>query len=344
MKLVEVAEKLSCQLEGDGSTDIYGVATLKDAQEGQISFLTNIKYQTELKSTKASAIIVGNDFPATDRALLRHNNPYLTFAKALELFYSPTAKPAEIHPTALISSTASIGKGVSIGAYTWIADNVQIADNVVIESHCTILADTIIGENSAIHSGCVIRQGTIIGRRCIVQSNTVIGSDGFGYAKTDENHWYKILQTGIVVLEDEVEVGAGCTIDRATLGETRLAKGTKLDNMVQIGHGSIIGQDTLLCAQVGLAGSSTIGNQVILAGQVGVAGHLTIGDQVIATAQTGIPNSVEPGAYISGSPAVPHKTWLKLSAIFERLPDVIRNVRNLERRVESLEKTPQVKS
>jgi UDP-3-O-[3-hydroxymyristoyl] glucosamine N-acyltransferase len=344
MKLTEVAEKLDCKLEGDGNIEIQGVATLEDASNEHISFLTNVKYHPEVKVTKASAIIVGFEFPAIEKALLRHKNPYLTFAKALRLFYSPALKAPHIHPTAIISENAIIGKGVSIGAYTCIGDGVRLGDHVVIESHCSIHDQVTIGASTIIHSGCMIRERVIIGRDCVIQSNSVIGADGFGYAKQDDGDWYKILQTGIVVLEDGVEVGALTTIDRATLGETRIVKGAKIDNLVQIGHGSVVGQNSLICAQVGLAGSTKVGRNVILAGQVGVAGHLTIGDNVIATPQTGIPNSVEAGAYISGAPAMPHRTWMKSSSVITRLPEILKTIRTLERRVAGLEGISQVKS
>lgn len=342
MKLAEVAEKLSCKLEGDGDIEIKGVATLEDACEDHISFLTNIKYQADLKTTKAAAIIVSLEFPAFEKALLRHPNPYLTFARALRLFFAPATKAPKIHPTATVSENAIVGKDVSIGAYSFIGEGVSIGDQVVIESHCSVLENVTIGASSILHAGCIIRERVIIGNHCVIQSNSVIGSDGFGYAKQDDGTWYKILQTGIVILEDEVEVGALTTIDRATLGETRIVKGAKIDNLVQIGHGSVVGQDSLICAQAGLAGSTKVGKNVILAGQVGVAGHLTIGDNVVATPQTGIPSSVEAGSYISGAPAMEHRTWMKSSSIITRLPEIVKTLRTLERRVASLEKTSQV--
>lgn len=344
MKLADVAEHLSCTLEGDGNIEIQGVATLEEATPEHISFLTNVKYHNEAKATKAAAIIVGPDFPAFEKALLRHNNPYLTFAKALRLFYAPGIKASTIHPTALISEKAIIGKEVSIGAYSCIGDGVIIGDNVVIESQCNVLENASIGDFSTLHAGCVIRERVVIGRHCVIQSNSIIGSDGFGYAKQDDGSWYKILQTGTVVLEDLVEVGALTTIDRATLGETRIAKGAKIDNLVQIGHGSVVGQDSLICAQVGMAGSTIVGKNVILTGQVGVAGHLTIGDNVVATPQTGIPSSVEAGAIISGAPAMDHRIWMKSSSVITRLPELLKTIRSLEKRVTGLEKTSQVKS
>jgi UDP-3-O-[3-hydroxymyristoyl] glucosamine N-acyltransferase len=337
MKLVEIAERLSCVLEGDGNIEISGVATLESAVEGQLSFLTNPKYQNEAKKTRASAVLTGLDWPSTGRPLLRHSNPYLIFAKSLELFHPKDAAPAGVHPTAWIADNASIGNGVSVAAFAFIGDRATIEANAAIGERCVVESDARIGEESVLHAGCIVRHHVIVGRRCVIHSNAVLGSDGFGYARTDSGEWYRIPQTGTVVLEDEVDVGACSAIDRAALGETRIKRGTKLDNLVHIGHGCQIGPDNLICAQAGLAGSTTTGNQVILAGQVGAAGHLEIGDGVIATAQTGIPGSVEPGRHISGSPAVDHKVWLKTSAAFSRLPDLTRSVRDLERRVESIE-------
>lgn len=337
MKLNELAQRLQCHLEGDGEIEIDGVATLESARTGQISFLTNPKYFTEAQTTTASAIIVGLDCPALEKPLLKHENPYLIFAKVLEIFFPESATEAHIHPTASIDESATIGQQVSIGAYSVIGSQVVIEDGVRIDSHCVIYADVKIGEKTILYSGCSIRERVIIGKRCIVQNNVVIGSDGFGFAKQKDGSWYKILQVGNVVIEDDVEIGSGTTIDRGTLGETRIGRGTKIDNLVQIGHGSLIGEDSLICAQVGLAGSTKVGNRVILAGQVGAAGHLTIGDDAIATPQTGIPNSVEPGKIISGSPAVDHRVWLKSSAVIARLPEMQKTIRKLDSRISHLE-------
>jgi UDP-3-O-[3-hydroxymyristoyl] glucosamine N-acyltransferase len=266
-----------------------------------------------------------------------HPNPYLIFAKAIELLHQPTRTAARIHPTAWIDETAQIGKEVSIGAYAVIGSQVVIEEGVEIRAHCVIHSRAHVGARTLLHSGVTIREDVVIGKRCIIQDNAVIGSDGFGYAKDDQGQWYKIPQIGKVIIEDNVEVGAGSTIDRAALDETRVQANTKIDNLVQIGHGSIIGKNCLLAAQVGLAGTTNVGNNVILAGQVGAAGHLTIGDGVIAIAQTGIPHSVEPGRTISGSPFVDYKVWLKASAIYGKLPELNKLLRNLERRVSTIE-------
>jgi UDP-3-O-[3-hydroxymyristoyl] glucosamine N-acyltransferase len=344
MRLDEIASRLSCQLDGDGAIEIDGVATLEEARRGHISFLTNLKYYPEAKKTSASAIIAGFDCPALDIPLLKHTNPYLAFAKAIEIFFSPAPARSGVHPTAWVSESAKLDKGVTIGAYTYIGDNSVIGESVRIGPLCSIGENVTIGAGTIIHSGCAIRERVTIGVRCIIQNQAVIGSDGFGYAKQEDGSWYKIYQAGTVVLEDDVEVGACSTIDRATLGETRVRAGAKIDNLVQVGHGSIIGENSLVCAQVGLAGSTRVGRNVLLAGQVGSAGHLTIGDGVVATGQTGIPGSVEAGKIISGSPAVDNRTWLKSTAIFARLPEIQKAIRRLESRLESLERTVQVGS
>lgn len=338
MKLAEVADRLSCKLEGDGSIDIVGVATLERAREGDLSFLTNSKYQNEAKRTSASALLVGNDCPSMSLALLRHENPYLAFAKAVEIFFKSSASPPSIHPTAWIADTAVIGQNVHIGALSYIGERVLLGDEVRIHARCTIQEDARIGDGTLLHSGCVVREGVVVGRNCIIQNNAVVGSDGFGYAKQSNGGWYKIIQSGTVIVEDDVEIGACSTIDRATLDETRVQRGTKIDNQVHIGHGCIIGTDNLLCAQVGLAGSTRTGSGVVLTGQVGAAGHLTIGDGAIVTPQTGIASSVDAGVMVSGSPAIDHRNWLKSSAAFSRLPDIQRTVRKLESRIAMLER------
>src|SRR6266508_1508839 len=307
MKIKELAAKLNCEFVGDQETSITSVAPIENAQPGDLTFLSNRKYRRYLGATGASAIILEN---AEDR---------------------PEGKAA------IISPSADIGENVSIGPYSVIGDDVVIGDNVSILAHCVIYHGARIGADVMIHSHCVIREGCALGDRVILQNNVVIGGDGFGYAKRPDNSWLKIRQTGTVIIEDDVEIGAGAAIDRATIGSTVISKGTKIDNLVQIGHGSFVGQNTLLCAQVGLAGSTRVGNEVILSGQVGAAGHLEIGDRVIATAQTGIPNSVEAGKIISGYPAIENRDWLKSSAIFAQLPKLQREIRELKARLAKLE-------
>jgi UDP-3-O-[3-hydroxymyristoyl] glucosamine N-acyltransferase len=339
MRLDEIAERLGCALEGEGSIEIRGVATLEKAVAGDLSFLVNNKYLSEARRTQASALIVGLNCVPLSTSLLKHENPYLTFAKAIEVFYATPPQPPSIHPSAWISDTAIIGSGVSIDAFSYVGDRVVLEDDVRIGSNCTIQKGARIGEGTLLHPGSVVCHDVEIGKRCILQANSVIGSDGFGYARTGNGAWYKILQSGTVVLGDDVEVGACTTIDRATIGETRIDSGTKLDNLVQVGHGSAVGRDSLLCAQVGLAGSTRVGNGVVLAGQVGSAGHLSIGDGATVTAQSGVGDDVEPGKVVSGSPSFDNRKWLRSTAAFTRLPEIHRTVKELERRVAALEAT-----
>jgi UDP-3-O-[3-hydroxymyristoyl] glucosamine N-acyltransferase len=342
MKLKEIAVALNCDLVGNAETEITGAAPIESAQPGQLTFLSNRKYKRYLATTEASAIILENsgDLPEGKSGLVSAS-PYLAFAEVMNLLH-PLTKPAfGIHASAVISPMASIGENVSIGPFSVVGGNVVIGNNVSILSHCAIYPDARVGDDVLIHSHCVIREGCKIGDRVILQNNVVVGSDGFGYAKRRDNSWLKIPQTGAVIIEEDVEIGAGAAIDRATVGSTIVGKGTKIDNLVQIGHGSSIGQNTLLCAQVGLAGSTRVGNEVILSGQVGAAGHLEIGDRVIATAQTGIPNSVEAGKVISGYPAIDNRDWLKSSAIFAQLPKLQKEIRELKARLNRLEAQPE---
>lgn len=340
MKLAELASRLKCQIVGDPETEITGLAPIELAQASEMTFISNRKYKRHLATTAASAIIAenGDDVPAGKSGLISPN-PYLTFAEALWLFHPQHQYAPGIHPTAVVSPSAQIGLGVFIGAFSVIGDGAKLGHNVTVLDHCSIYPNAEIGNNVLIHSHCIVRENCRIGARVILQNNVTVGTDGFGFAKRAENgstSWFKIPQAGTVIIEDDVEVGAGSTIDRATIGATVIGKGTKLDNLVQVGHGSTIGEHTLLCAQVGLAGSTQVGNEVILSGQVGAAGHLRIGDRVIATAQTGIPSSVEAGKIVSGYPAIDNRDWLKSSAVFAQLPQLQKELRLLKEEVRNL--------
>ena len=331
MKLSDISARLNCVLNGDGDAEITWVVGIDEAGPGHLTFVSNAKYAAKARTTKASAVIVSTDFPEIPVATLRSPNPYLTFARAVELFYETPRATRRVDPAAIIASSAKIGEGASIGPYVVIEDDVQIGSNCTIYPFVHICRGVCIGDNFKAYAHVTVREFCMLGNNVILQDGAKIGTDGFGYAKQDDGTYYKIVQSGIVVLEDDVEVGANATIDRATIGETRVRRGAKIDNLVQVGHASDVGEDTLLCAQVGLAGSSKIGRSVILTGQVGVAGHLEIGDRVVATAQTGIPSSIEPDKIVSGYPAIDNKLWLKSSAIFKRLPELLRRIEALER-------------
>jgi UDP-3-O-[3-hydroxymyristoyl] glucosamine N-acyltransferase len=328
MKLADIASALGARLEnGSPDTNISGVARIEQAGAGQITFVSNPKYAAAARTSKAAAIIVAEDFPAIVAPMLRSKNPYLAFARCLELFYEPPRYPPGVHSTAVVHASARIGANAHIGPYVVIDEGVEIGKNAVLLAHVVIYRGASIGDNFFAHAHSIVREHSRIGDNVILQNGVVIGADGFGFAKDDSGRWHKIVQSGPAVIEDNVEVQANACVDRASVGETRVASGTKIDNLVQVGHGSSVGEDTLLCAQVGLAGSTEVGNRVILAGQVGVAGHCKIGDDATATAQSGIPNDVPAGATVSGYPAIDNKLWLKCSAAFKKLPEIARAVR-----------------
>jgi UDP-3-O-[3-hydroxymyristoyl] glucosamine N-acyltransferase len=332
VKLTDIAARLDCILRGDGDVEIMGVAGIDEANAGHLTFVSNPKYAAKARTTRASAVIVSPDFPEIETATLRSLNPYLVFARAVELFYQSPKPAPGIDQTARIATSARIGAGASIAPYVVIEDDVQIGKNSTLYPFVHIARGARIGDHFKAYAHVSVREFCRIGNGVILQDGAKIGTDGFGYAKQEDGSYYKIVQSGIVVLEDDVEVGANATIDRGTIGETRIRRGAKIDNLVQVGHASDVGENTLLCAQVGLAGSSKIGRNVILTGQVGVAGHLEIGDGVVATAQSGIPNSIEAGKVVSGYPAIDNKVWLKSSALFKRLPELLKRLEALEKK------------
>ncbi|HEV8384938.1 MAG TPA: UDP-3-O-(3-hydroxymyristoyl)glucosamine N-acyltransferase, partial [Candidatus Acidoferrales bacterium] len=265
---------------------------------------------------------------------LRSENPYLDFARAIEFFYQPPKYSPGIHATAAVSRKAKIGDGAHIGPFCFVDDDVEIGTSAVLHSFVSIYRGARIGDDFFAHSHATVREFCRIGHRVILQNGVVVGSDGFGFAKDSAGRWYKMQQSGITVIEDDVEIQAGSCVDRATIGETRLRRGAKLDNLVQVGHASTVGEDTLLCGQVGLAGSTVVGRSCILAGQVGAAGHLEIGDGTILTAQSGVPNDVPAGEIFSGYPAMDNKQWLKCVAAFNHLPELVKAVRELKAELE----------
>lgn len=336
MKLSALAALTNARVEGDaGDIEITGAAGLNDASTGQVTFLANPRYTPRVNTTQASAIYLSEDAPI-ERAIpvLRTKDPYLAYTRALRLFHPDPQLTALLHPSAVIDLSAEVAPNVWIGACAVIGPSSRIEEGARIYPNVTIYEDVTIGKDSVIHSGAVIRERSQIGERVVIHNNVVVGCDGFGYARDEQRSWLKIPQTGRVVIEDDVEIGAGTTIDRASVGESRIGRGTKIDNLVQIGHSCTVGEDTLLCAQVGLAGSSHIGSRVILAGQAGVAGHLTIGDDVVLTAKSATSHDVPAGKVISGIPAFDNKDWLRSTAAFRRLGEMQRRIRELEKRLE----------
>ena len=335
MKLRELAARLGCELRGDGEVEIAGVAPIEQAGPGDVTFLANPRYASHLTTTRAGAVILAPGRAASLPSLVS-DNPYLAFARAVALVQPPARPVPGVHPSAQVDPSAVLGEGVHVGALAVVGAGVRVGARSALHPHVVLYEGVLVGEDCVIHSGVQVRERCRLGSRVVVQNGAVIGGDGFGFARDREGRYHKFPQVGIVVVEDDVEIGALTAIDRAALGETRIGRGTKLDNLVQVGHSVTIGEDTVLAGQTGVAGSTRIGSRVTLAGQVGVAGHLTIGDGVIATAQTGIPGSVEKGSVISGYPAIENRAWLKSSAVFARLPELQKRLRELERKVESL--------
>jgi UDP-3-O-[3-hydroxymyristoyl] glucosamine N-acyltransferase len=328
MKLSQIASALDARLEnGSPDTEISGLNGIEHAGPGELTFVSNPKYAAAARSTKASAVIVGEDFPAIPAAVLRAKDPYLTFAQALALFHPPLRYEPGIHATAIVHASARIGAHAHIGPYVVIDENVQIGANAVLLAHVVIYRGVKIGDNFFAHAHAMVRENCRVGNNVLLQNGVVIGADGFGFAKTPEGRWHKIPQPAPVVIEDDVEVQANSCIDRASVGETRIGRGVKVDNLVQVGHGSHVGEDVLLCAQVGLGGSTEIGNKAILTGQVGVVGHCKVGEGAIVTPQSGVAHDIPAGALVSGAPAVDHRLWLKYSAILPKLPDIARAIR-----------------
>ena len=337
MKLAQIAEHLACQLHGDGEIEIAGLAGMDVAGPSQLTFLANPKYAHKVKNTRAGAILVTQPLRDMPISSLVSPNPYLDFARALALFYQPPRPAPGIHPTAIIAPTATIGANGSIGAYTVIGEHVSVGADAVIHPHVVIYEGAQIGISFTAHSHSVVREFCRIGDRVILQNGVVVGGDGYGFAKRADGSHHKIPQSGVTIIEDDVEIQSLTNIDRATIGETRVKRGAKIDSLVQVGHASVVGEDNIICSQVGLAGSTILEKSVLLAGQVGVSGHLTIHDNAIVYAQSGVGHDVSPGDVVSGSPAFDAATWRRAIAAYPKLPDLVKQVRQLQQRLATLE-------
>ncbi len=341
MKLQDLAEQLGCRLrpahETDATLEINGVAGMEHANSSQITFLANPKYAHKVKDTHAGAIIAVAGVPELPIPVLESENPYLDFARALALFYQPPRPAPGIHPTAVVASTAQLGEGVSIGAGAVVGEHVKIGRGTILHPLVTLYEGAEIGEDCLLHSHTTVREFCRLGNRVILQNGVVIGGDGFGFAKDKHGHHQKIVQSGPTIIEDDVEVQTLSSIDRATVGETRVRRGTKIDTLVQVGHACEVGEDCIICSQTGLAGSTVLKNNVLLAGQVGISGHLTIHDNAIVYAQSGIGGDIEAGAVVSGSPAFAASEWRRAVTAFPRLAEMMKTMRQLEKRVAELE-------
>ena len=339
MTLGELARRLECPVEGDSGIEIQRVAKIETAGPGDVTFLANPKYAAALASTKASAVIAAATVEGAPCAIIRSATPYLTFARAAQAL-SPERRPEPgVHPRAWVDAEAVVDPTASIGPFAAIGAGVRIGARTIIHPHVVIGADSVMGADCLIHANVSIRERCTLGARVIVQNGAVIGSDGYGFAQRPDGSHEKIPQTAPVVIEDDVEIGANTTIDRPAVGETRIKAGTKIDNLVQIAHGVVLGRHVLLAAQVGIAGSTVIGDHVTFGGQVGVGGHLTIGDRVKAVGQSGITNSVAADGFVSGYPAIPTPEWRRSSAVFRKLPELRRQLRDLTARLQRIEET-----
>jgi len=328
MKLKELAGKLGARLDPpDADVEISSVGPIESALPGQITFAVSSKYAPLARTSRAAALIVDEKFPALDKPTLRTGNPQFAYARAVELLHVPLQEKRGIHPTAVIDPSARIGANASIGACVVIGADVEIAEGCTLLPQVVIYRGVKIGKNFFAHSHVSIRENCEIGNNVLLHNGVVIGSDGFGFAKDDAGNWYKIPQAGRVVIEDNVEIQANSCVDRASLAETRIGRNAKIDNLAQVGHNCVVAENSMLCAQVGLAGSTEIGKNVILAGQVGVAGHCKIGDGVIVTAQSGTHGDIPAGSMVSGSPAFDHKQWLRSVTAFAKLPELARSLR-----------------
>jgi UDP-3-O-[3-hydroxymyristoyl] glucosamine N-acyltransferase len=331
MTLGELAERIGAELEGYAGLVVTGVAGIEAAGPQDVTFVANPKYAGMVRSTQAGAVIVEPEFPAATVPTLRVKNPYLAWSKAIEAFHPAQVYAPGVHATAVVAESAKLGPRAHVGAFVVVGDGCEVGEDAVLLPHVVLYPGVKVGARFLAHAHAVVREMCVLGDDVVLQNGAVVGADGFGFAK-DGARWVKIVQAGPAVLEDAVEVQANACIDRASVGETRVKAGAKIDNLVQVGHGSTVGENTLLCAQVGLAGSTHVGKDVILAGQVGVAGHLTIGDGAVATAQTGIPNDVASGAVVSGYPAMENRAWLRMVAAAARLPEILKRLRELERK------------
>ncbi len=338
MKVSVLAELLGCVSDGPGDTEITGVSGMESAGPEHLTFLANPKYIPKLKQTRAGAILIAEKPRELDAACLLSANPYFDFARAAALFYQPPRPTPGVHPTAWVASSAIIGEGCSIGPFCVVGERAEIGANAVLHPHVVIYEGARIGTDFIAHSHSSVREFCLIGNRVILQNGVVVGGDGFGFAKQADGTHFKIVQAGRTVIEDDVEIQTLSSIDRATMGETRVKRGAKIDSLVQVGHACIVGEDNIICAQTGLAGSSVLEKDVLLAGQVGISGHLTIHQGAIVYAQSGIGGDVAPHAVVSGSPAFERSTWLRAITAFQKLPDLVRAVRELKGKVEKLER------
>ena len=337
-KLRELAEWVGGVVIGDGEVEISGVAAIEEVRAGEITFIANPRYLPKLSETHASAVIISKEVTLSIKPLLPVANPYLAFARILTLFSAKPYEPKGIDPKAWISPMAELGKEVTVHPFVYIGDRCRIGNRVTLYPGVYVGEDSSIGDESVLYPNVSIYAGTAIGKRVILHSGAVVGSDGFGYVKEGRKN-VKIPQVGKVQIDDDVEIGANTTIDRAALGKTIIQRGVKIDNLVQVAHNVVIGEDSIIVAQVGISGSAKIGTNVTLGGQAGVAGHLEIGDNVMIGGQSGVPNDLPPNGAYSGSPVMPHRVFLRVSNLIPKLPEMRKTLQEIERRLKKVEDT-----
>jgi len=336
VRLGVLAERIGCRLDGDGGIEVIAVRALEEAGPADLTFVTDARRVAQLPASRAGAVILPESVSAVGRPALRTSNPYLALARALATFHPADRLVPGIHATVVVAADARVDAGASIGPFCVISSGAEIEAGTLLDAQVFVGANVRIGRDCRVFPQVTLREGTQLGDRVTVHAGAVIGADGFGYAR-EGARYVKIPQVGRVILEDDVEIGANVTIDRATLGATRIGRGTKIDNLVQIAHNVHVGEDTVIVAQVGISGSSQIGCRVTLAGQVGVVDHVRIGDNVVVGAQAGVTKDIPEGAIVLGSPAVPHLEFKRQLAATARLPQLGKTLRALEERLRALE-------
>jgi UDP-3-O-[3-hydroxymyristoyl] glucosamine N-acyltransferase len=337
MTVRDIAAALGCKVHGNAELVITGVAGMEKAGPTQLTFLANPKYAHKVKQSQAGAILVTQPLPDLPLTSIISANPYLDFSRALAMFYEPPRPETGIHPLAFVHETASVGENASIGPFACVGKEVRIGRNAVLHPHVVIYEGAQIGDDFYAHAHASVREFCRLGDRVLLQNGVVVGGDGYGFAKRVDGSHEKIVQSGVTVIEDDVEIQSLSSIDRATMGETRVKRGAKIDSLVQVGHACVVGEDNIICAQTGLAGSSVLERNVLLAGQVGISGHLTIHENSIVYAQSGVGGDVAAGSRMSGSPAFDSRDWLRSVTAFPKLPELIRSMRQLEKRIAELE-------
>lgn len=333
LTLAALAGMLGGTVEGDGSLEITGVATLREAGPAEISFFASPRFSGDLAATGAGAVIAGAGADLGGRSGIRVDNPHLAFARAIGIFHPPVTPAPGVHPTAVVEEGAAVDPTATVGALCFVGSGAVVGARTVLGPHCVVGAGASVGANVLLHPRVTLADRVRVGDRVVIHSGAVVGSDGFGYVPEGGRH-LKVPQVGTVEIGDDVEIGANVTIDRATVGTTRIGEGTKIDNLVQIAHNVEVGRHSIVVAQVGVSGSSRIGDRVVLGGQVGIVGHVTIGDGARIGAQSGVMNSVPAGETFSGTGPLPHRRWLRAQAVYEHLPELRSRVRELERRME----------